>query len=45
MEKGEIDYVGYKLRNYSFLRLLGKGAWASVYEVFDDKADLRCACT
>ena len=34
MEKGE-GHVGLKLRSYNFIRLLGKGAWASVYEVYD----------
>ena len=29
MQKGE--HVGLKLRSYNFIRLLGKGAWASVY--------------
>jgi hypothetical protein len=33
MEKG--GHIGLKLRSYTFTRLLGKGAWASVYAVYD----------
>lgn len=33
MEKG--GHIGLKLRSYNFVKLLGKGAWASVYEVYD----------
>jgi hypothetical protein len=28
---------GKKLKNFSFLKVLGKGAWAVVYEAIDDR--------
>lgn len=38
------DHVGLKLRSYTFTRKLGAGAWATVYEVFDDKTHTSVAC-
>ena len=29
------DLEGYRLRTYNFLRVLGKGAFAKVYEAYD----------
>ncbi len=31
------NYVGQHFKNYTFIRILGQGAWASVYEAIDDR--------
>jgi hypothetical protein len=39
------EHIGQKLKSYTFIRKLGAGAWATVYEVFDDKTRTSVACT
>lgn len=31
------SFVGQVIKSYTFIRLLGEGAWASVYEALDDR--------
>jgi len=38
------DHIGLKLKSYNFSRKLGEGAWAKVYEVYDDMTHTSCAC-
>lgn len=39
------DHVGQRLKTYTFSRKLGEGAWARVYEVYDEKTRSQVACT
>lgn len=43
--KDKDDHVGLKMKTYNFVRKLGKGAWSTVYEVFDEKTRGPAACT
>jgi len=38
------DHIGQKLKSYTFIRKLGSGAWATVYEVYDEKTRQSVAC-
>lgn len=38
------DHVGLKLKSYTFIRMIGAGAWGTVYEVYDDKTRKTAAC-
>jgi hypothetical protein len=38
-------HIGLKIKTYTFMRRLGEGAWATVYEVFDQKSHSSVACT
>lgn len=31
------NFVGQIIKSYTFIRLLGEGAWASVYQALDDR--------
>lgn len=33
------NLVGQNVKGYTFLRVIGEGAWASVYESIDDKGN------
>jgi serine/threonine protein kinase len=36
MQVAEERLVGFRYRTYNFLRVLGKGSFATVYEAFDE---------
>jgi hypothetical protein len=38
------EHIGQKLKSYNFIKKLGAGAWAIVYEVFDEKTHTSVAC-
>jgi hypothetical protein len=38
------EHIGLKLKSYTFSRKLGSGAWAIVYEAFDEKTRSSVAC-
>lgn len=31
------NMIGQHLKTYTFIRILGEGAWATVYEAIDDR--------
>lgn len=35
------NMVGQHIKNYTFIRTIGEGAWATVYEAVDDNGDLN----
>ena len=35
--------LGQKLKSFSFIKELGKGAWAVVYEAFDERTNTTIA--
>jgi hypothetical protein len=38
------ELIGLQLKSYTFSRKLGAGAWATVYEAFDEKTRSSVAC-
>ncbi len=44
MQPKKGDHVGLKLKSYTFTRMIGAGAWGTVYEVYDDKTRNIAAC-
>lgn len=39
------EHIGLRLKTYNFIRKLGEGAWAIVYEAFDERTRLPVACS
>jgi hypothetical protein len=37
-------HIGLRVKTFTFMRKLGAGAWATVYEVFDQKSHSSVAC-
>lgn len=35
------NMVGQHIKNYTFIRVIGEGAWATVYEAVNDQGDLN----
>lgn len=42
--KQKDEHIGQRIKSYNFIKKLGEGAWAIVYEVFDEKTRSRVAC-
>lgn len=45
MKPSKADHIGLKMKTYNFVKLLGNGAWSTVYEVYDEKTRGPAACT
>lgn len=37
------NVLGQKMKSFNFIKVLGEGAWAIVYEAYDDKTDSTVA--